>query len=148
VLLYASQEREDLGVLLTERRRLRRLPAYEEIGDYSFEMYLYAFVLPYYRDRLGTVKSAEELVEMNDLHAIADHLRGDPELRVFANQNDFLTSDEDITWLTELVGPERVRFFPRGGHLGNLHRPEVQAQVMASLADLVAPGSLPTQPLP
>ena len=136
MLLYSSQQREDLGVLLTERRALRRLPAYKEIGDYSFEKYLYAFVLPYHRDRLGTISSAEQLVAMNDLHAIADPLRGNPKLRVFANHNDFLTSDDDITWLTELVGSERVRFFPTGGHLGNLHRPEVQAEVMASLADL------------
>lgn len=148
MVLYASQEREDLGVLLTERRRMRRLPAYEEIGDYSFEMYMYAFVLPFYRDRLSQVTSAEQLIEMNDLHAIADPLRAHPELRVFANQNDFLTSDEDVDWLTELVGPERVRFFPRGGHLGNLHRPEVQAEVMATVADLVAPASTSTQPIP
>jgi hypothetical protein len=137
-LLYASQEREDLGVLLTERRALRRLPAYEEIGDYSFTMYFYAFVLPYYRDRIGTPASSEEMVAMNDLRAIAEPLRGNPELRVFANHNDFLTSEADIEWLTELVGPERVRFFPTGGHLGNLHRPEVQAEVMASIDDLLA----------
>ncbi|MET0917415.1 MAG: VacJ family lipoprotein [Burkholderiales bacterium] len=135
-VLWTSQQREDLGVLLTERRPLQRLPAYKEIGDYSFTMYLYAFVLPYYRDRLGTIASAEELVKMNDLHAIADPLRGNPKLRVFANRNDFLTSDADIEWLTVLVGPERTRFFPTGGHLGNLHRPEVQAEAMASLEDL------------
>lgn len=135
-LLWASQEREDLGVLLTERHRLRRLPAYLEIGDYSFEMYLFAFVLPYYRDQLGTVASADELVAQNDLHAIAERLRGRLELRVFANKNDFLTSQADIDWLTALVGPEHVRFFPTGGHLGNLHRPEVQAEVMEALADL------------
>lgn len=135
-LLWTSQQREDLGVLLTERRRWRRLPAYREIGDYSFAMYLYAFVLPYHRDRLGTVRSAEELVAQNDLHAIAGPLRDNPKLRVFANRNDFLTSDEDVAWLAALVGPERVRFFPTGGHLGNLHRPEVQATVMDALADL------------
>jgi phospholipid-binding lipoprotein MlaA len=139
-LLYASQEREDLGVLLTERRRLQRLPAYEEIGDYSFEMYFYAFLLPYYRDRLGTIASAEQMIAMNDLHAIADSLRGNPKLRVFANRNDFLTSEADIEWLTALIGPERARFFPTGGHLGNLHRPEVQAEVMASLDDLAPAG--------
>ena len=136
-VLWTSQEREDFGVLLTERRRMRRLPAYLEIGDYSFEMYVFAFVLPYYRDRLGTVSSAEELVAMNDLHAIAEPLRGRTDLRVFANVNDFLTSKADVDWLTALVGSERVRFFPRGGHLGNLHRPEVQAKVMESLEDLL-----------
>jgi ABC-type transporter lipoprotein component MlaA len=138
-LLWTSQQREDLGVLLTERRRWRRLPAYREIGGYSFEMYLYAFVLPYHRDRLGTVRTAEELIARNDLHAIAGPLRGNPKLRVFANRNDFLTSDEDVAWLTALIGPERVRFFPTGGHLGNLHRPEVQAEVMDSLDDLRGP---------
>jgi ABC-type transporter lipoprotein component MlaA len=136
-ILYASQGRQDLGVLLTERRALRRLPPYKEIGDYSFLMYFHAFVLPYYRDRLNSVESAEQIIAINDLHAIAEPLRGNPKLRVFANRNDFLTSDEDVEWLTALVGAERARFFPTGGHLGNLYRPEVQAEVMSSLDDLV-----------
>ncbi len=135
-LLWTSQQREDQGVLLTERRPLQRLPAYEEIGDYSFTMYMYAFVLPYYRDRLGTVTSAEDLLAKNDLRSIADGLKGNPKLRVFANRNDFLTSEQDIEWLTVQVGPERTRFFPTGGHVGNLYKPEVQAEVMGSLADL------------
>jgi ABC-type transporter lipoprotein component MlaA len=139
-LLWTSQQREDLGVLLTPRHRLQRLPAYEEIGDYSFEMYLYAFLLPYYRDRLRTVRTAEELIALNDLRAIAEPLRGNPKLRVFANGNDFLTGAEDIAWLTALVGSEHTRFFPTGGHLGNLHRPEVQAAVMESLEDLRGAG--------
>jgi len=137
-VLYASQEREDLGVLLTERRALRRHPPYEEIGDYSFSMYFYAFVLPYHRDRLHTAASAEEMVAANDLRAIAAPLRGHPKLRVFANRNDFLTSDEDVAWLTAVVGSEHVRLFPTGGHLGNLYQPEVQAELMSSLDDLKA----------
>jgi hypothetical protein len=122
---------------LTERRNMRRLPAYLEIGDYSFEMYMHGFLLPYYRDRLGTITSAEDLVSKKDLRAIADPLRENSKLRVFANRNDFLTSDEDVAWLTTLLGTERVRFFPTGGHLGNLNRPEVQEEVMGSLDDLV-----------
>ncbi len=136
-ILWTSQQREDLGVLRTERRRLRRGPVYREIGDYSFEMYLNAFVLPYHRDRLGSIATAEQLIALNDLHAIADPLRGNQKLRVFANRNDFLTSDEDVEWLTALVGAEHVHFFPTGGHLGKLHRPEVQAEVMSSLDDLL-----------
>ena len=142
-LLWTSQGRDDLGVLLTERRPLRRLPVYEEIGDYSFEMYFYSFVLPYYRDRLRTIASAEQMIAENDLHSIAGPLRGNPKLRVFANRNDFLTRHAEVEWLTELVGPERVRFFPTGGHLGNLHRPEVQAEVMDALADLAPAAAAP-----
>ena len=139
-VLYASQERDDLGILLTERRPLRRNPPYTEIGDYSFAMYFYGFVLPYHRDHLGSVATAEQMVEANDLRAIADGLRGNPKLHVFANENDFLTSDEDLAWLSATVGNERVRIFPSGGHLGNLHRPDVQAEI---LAPLTAPAPTP-----
>jgi hypothetical protein len=135
-LLWVSQLRENLGILRTRRGWLRRWAAYEEIADYSFAEYLYGFVLPYYRDRLGLVASIDELARANDLRAIAGPLRGDPRLRVFANRNDFLTSAADVDWLTELVGRERVEFFPTGGHLGNLHRPEVQRAIMDSIDDL------------
>lgn len=135
-VLWSSQQREDQGVLLTERRPLQRLPAYEEMGDYSFTMYMYAFVLPYYRDRVGTVASAEDLLAKNDLRVVADGLRGNPKLRVFANRNDFLTNDADVDWLIAQVGPEHARIFSTGGHLGNLYKPQVQAEVMSSLEDL------------
>ena len=136
-VLWTSQEREDLGVLMTEHRRQRRLPAYLEIGDYSFEKYLLAFVLPYHRDHLHTVSSVEDLAAKNDLRAIEGSLRGNGKLRVFANHNDFLTSDQDIEWLKGIIGPQHFRLFPAGGHLGNLNRPEVHAEVMNSLSDLV-----------
>jgi len=138
-VIYASQEREDLGVLLTRRGWFRRTSAYEEIADYSFAEYVYAFVLPYYRDLLRTVENAGELVAQNDLRFIAADLRGNEKIRHFANTNDFLTTDEDVAWLTELLGESNVRFYERGGHLGSLHKPEVQAEVMQALADLANP---------
>lgn len=55
----------------TERRALRRHPPNAEIGDYSFSMCFYAFLLPYYRDRMGSIDSAEQMVAVNDLHGIA-----------------------------------------------------------------------------
>ncbi|HEY8155641.1 MAG TPA: VacJ family lipoprotein [Myxococcota bacterium] len=140
-VLWVSQTREDLGVLRTQRGAFRRWAAYEEIADYSYAEYLYGFVLPYYRDRLGLLESPEQLVAENDLHAIEGPLRANPKLRVFANRNDFLTSGEDIDWLTELVGDGHVAFFPTGGHLGNLHQPAVQRAIMDSLADLLPPST-------
>jgi hypothetical protein len=135
--MWVSQTRDDLGILRTKRSTLERWAAYEEMSDYSYAEYLYGFVLPYYQDRRKELRSAEELVRENDLHAIAEPLRGNPRLRVFANRNDFLTTSEDVAWLTELVGPERVAFFPTGGHLGNLNKPEVQGLIMESIADLL-----------
>ena len=136
-VIYCSQERQDQGVLATKRDWFTRTPAYDEIADYSFSEYMYGFVLPYYRDRLQVMASAKELMAANDLRAVADDIRGNPKIRHFANANDFLTSDEEVAWLTELLGAEHVRFYERGGHLGGLYRPEVQDEVMAALVDLV-----------
>jgi hypothetical protein len=138
-VIYDSQERFDQGILETERGWFRRTSAYEEIADYSYSEYMYGFVLPYYRDQLRIVGSARELVEANDLRSIETQLRNHPEIRHFANRNDFLTTDEDVRWMTQVLGAEHVHFFERGGHLGGLHRPEVQAEIMQAVADLLRP---------
>jgi len=36
-----------------------------------------------------------------------------------------------------VLGPEHVRYFRSGGHLGNLRDPEVQREIMDSVRDLV-----------
>jgi hypothetical protein len=138
-VLWVSQQREDLGVLRTERSNLRRWAAYEEMSEYSYTEYLYGFVLPYYRDRLKLFYTAKELVQQNDLHTLTLPLRGNPKLRVFANTNDFLTTTEDVQWLTDVIGSEHVSLFPTGGHLGNLNRPSVQRAIMDSIGDLRQP---------
>lgn len=143
-VIYDSQARHDLGVLETHRSWLQRWPAYQEAADYSFAEYLYAFLLPYYRDRLRAVSSVQELLSENDLHAIGGALYDDPDVRVFANENDFLTTHAGVAWLRECIGPARVHLFPKGGHLGNLYKPEVQRQVMDSLADLLQPSGQAT----
>jgi ABC-type transporter lipoprotein component MlaA len=142
-LIWTSQQRQDLGVLRTPRKSLVRNPAYEEIADYSYEEYLYAFVLPNLRDR-GVASSADELLAANDLRSLEAALRANGRIRHFANSNDFLTTDDDEAWLVDVLGSEHVQFFPEGGHLGNLHRPEVQAQIMDAIADLL-PVKAPAQ---
>ena len=49
-----------------------------------------------------------------------------------------LITQDDIAWLTNVVGEENATFYPRGGHLGNLHKADVQADVMEVLSDLHA----------
>jgi ABC-type transporter lipoprotein component MlaA len=135
-VLWTSQRREDLGVLRTPLEPLRRGPAYREIGDISFDEYLRDFVLPYYRDRRGLVDSEQDLERQNDLHELEAALRASGRIRHFANSNDFLTSDADEAWLVDVLGAERTRFFPSGGHLGNLHREEVQREIQDVLEAL------------
>ena len=134
-VIWSSQERNDMAVLKTERSHWRRAPASREILDYSFMEYLYAFALPYYEKREPGI-SVEEMFARADVHAIAPALRASGKVRVFSNANDFLITPEDIRWLTGVLGEKNVTFYPKGGHMGNLHQPAVQRDVMDSLEDL------------
>jgi len=140
-ILGSIQDRNDFGVLQTERSFLHRESSYVEMAGYSFEGYVYAFVLPYFRDQLQRVSSIDELIARSDLRSVGNGLRGNPKIRLFANRNDFLTTPADVAWLTETLGAEHVTLFETGGHLGNLSEPEVQADIMASIGDLLDVGS-------
>ena len=145
-ILGSIQDRNDFGVLQTERSFLWRESSYVEMAGYSFEGYVDAFVLPYFRDQLQAVSGMDELIARSDLRSVAGGLRGNPKLRVFANRNDFLATPADIAWLTETLGSEHVKLFETGGHLGNLYKPEVQAEIMASITDLIDAGAAAARP--
>lgn len=145
-ILGTLQDREDLGVLQTERSFLHRESSYVEMAGYSYEAYIYAFVLPYFSERLHLVSGMDELIAQSDLRSVGDGLRGNAKIRHFANNNDFLASSADVDWLTETLGAEHVTVYPTGGHLGNLYKPEVQAEIMDSIADLLDSGD--SGPLP
>ena len=135
--IYTSQEREDIGVLETPRGWLRRVSAYEEVSEYSFGEYIYGFLMPYYRETLGVEGTVEDLLFQNDLRSIEAGLRENSKIRHFSNRNDFLTTDEDISWLTGVLGEPNVKFYAEGGHLGNMYRPVVQNEVMSAMTDLL-----------
>jgi hypothetical protein len=85
----------------------------------------------------AAIKTAEQMFKLNDLRSIGEPLKASGKIRHFANRNDFLVAKEDIEWITKTLGEKNVQFFPSGGHLGGLHRPEVQDEIMQALADLL-----------
>jgi len=138
-VIDASRAGYDAGVLESERTDCRRAAAYEETFDYSYMEYFYAFVLPYYLRNHAGMDDPQDLIAANDLRSIETAVHRNGKIRVFANRNDFLLGPEDIAWLTGTLGADRVRLFPTGGHLGNLHQPDVQREIMDSLSDLLPP---------
>lgn len=134
-VIMSSQNRVDLGVLRTSRSDWRRSTAYEEIREFSFEQYMLAFVLPYYRQRDSTIVDGEQLLGRCDLRPLSAALKGRRDVRVLSNENDFLLDPEDFEWLRDTFGAD-LHVEPRGGHLGNLHLPEVRARVNRDLSEL------------
>jgi hypothetical protein len=135
-IILSSQNRTDMGVLKTPRSSWRRSAASREILEFSFMEYFYAFVLPYYQQLDPTIHSPEDFFERSRLEYIESELRANDKVRFFSTKNDMLLTDDDIAWLTDVMGEENVTFYLRGGHLGNLHETDVQADVMEALADL------------
>jgi hypothetical protein len=140
-VIWVSQERVDLGVLLTPRSRWDREPAYREIWQYSWAEYFHAFVLRAYAGGHPTDADAEAFFARNDLHAIAGELARNEKLRVVLNEDDFLLRPGDLDWLRSVMGDGRVIVFPQGGHLGNLYRPDVRTAIREGLADVLPAGA-------
>jgi pimeloyl-ACP methyl ester carboxylesterase len=128
-VIIQTQDRHDMGILQTKRSSMRRAPAFREASEYSFMEYMYAFVLRDLADHdpefTFDETGANRMFELCDLRKVEAGLSANDRVRLFANANDFLLSPDDIEWLQQVLG-ERAHFFPAGGHLGNLHRKEIQ----------------------
>jgi len=138
-VIYASQRRHNQGVLHHSLLDIRRNPAYQEILQYSYEDYFDKFVIPWYQT-LGLAQPVRDTLEQGDnLRTYSTGLQANADIRVFENHNDFLLSDADLTWLQASFGPDQLRVFPEGGHLGNLDNPLVQKAIVGALAGLKTP---------
>ena len=129
-VIMCSQNRIDLGVLKTERSSLNRTSAYHEIAEYSYAEYMLAFALPYFMRQDPSIRSVEDLVGRNNLRQHEEALRASNRVRIFTNKNDFLLTAEDRDWLKATFGANHVIIEEEGGHLGNLHEPRVQEEIM------------------
>jgi len=144
-VIFQTQLRHNMGVLKTELSASQRAPAYQEISEFSYIEYLYAFLLPYYaglRDDITYDEAgAKRLMELSDLHAIGEGLRLNDHIHLVTNEDDFLLGPEDLVWLGGVLGQDRCYHSKHGGHMGTLYRPEVQATVMAPILDLLPAAS-------
>ena len=135
-VIYTSQVREDLGVLKAEHDNNEREAVYNEISTFSFIEYFKEFLMPYYESRRNVGRT--EMLRNEGLLAIESGLALNPAIRVFTNEDDFLLRPEDLDWMRNTLDTRAV-IFPVGGHLGNLHLPEVQTSIMNAFDGLTLP---------
>lgn len=145
-IIFSSQQRNNQGVLHHPISNWRRDPVYQEILQYSYQDYFDKFAIPYYESR-GLASSATKTIEKaGDLRTYETRLRGNPDIRVIVNQNDFLLTDEDLAWLHATFGQNQLTVFDKGGHLGNLANPTVQKAILAALTPMRPPDPKPEEP--
>jgi len=138
-VLWASQQREDRGVLLTPRDPDDREPAYREMLDYSWMEYFYAFVVPWLVEA-GLATDAEDALAQCDLRSIEASLERCVSVHVYMSDNDFLRRPEDTELLRRIFPPERLRVSEGGAHLGNGWKADELGQIMAELKARLAAG--------
>ena len=135
-IIYSSQRRVDQGVLHEPLRTLRREPVYQEILQYSYADYFEKFAVPYYQTRGVDLTAPDALEKAGDLRSHAGTLATNSAIRIIVNENDFLLSQENLEWLRKTFGPDRLKVFKQGGHLGNLGQAEVQQSILDALKGL------------
>lgn len=129
-MVFASQYRNNLGVLENPVSYWRRDAVYQEILGYRYEDYFAKMVVPYYAER--GVKMADFKREA-DLKAYSRALSANDKVRIITNANDFIHAPGDVRWMKNTLGSENVHVFSNGGHLGNLAQPETQAAILRAL---------------
>lgn len=123
--LQAIDQRGDATLEIPRNERDgERGPLLSVVNRSSLRNYADELAIPYYLGKTGNTLSRDELARSASLYAIEDTLRSDKRIRIFHNVDDFIVSGEEMEWLRDVMG-ERLKVFPGGGHLGNLHRPEV-----------------------
>jgi len=131
-VLWASQQRHDQGVLLTERDPDDREPAYREMVEYSWREYFYAFVLPWLQSA-RYADSGDEALALCDLRSFEPWLARCRTLHVYMSDNDLLRRPEDDELIRRVVPPSRLHVTEGGAHLGNGWRDEELVRIMTEL---------------
>jgi ABC-type transporter lipoprotein component MlaA/pimeloyl-ACP methyl ester carboxylesterase len=146
-IIYSSQRRNNQGVLEHPIHDFRRDPVYQEILQYSYADYFEKFAVPYYQAKGLAAPTGEALEKAGDLRTYDAGLRANPDIRIIANQNDFLLTDADLAWLHATFGTNQLTVFAQGGHLGNLANPMVQKAILAALTPMRPPDPKPEKPV-
>ena len=121
-MIFASDVMTNSGYVVPKNRVLSPT---DSIYDYflvsthlSFYDYFNEYFYPYFQKRRpGLTKEA--LIESQSLRSIEGYLKSSAKFGVMANENDFILTSAELDYLRQLFG-ERIKIYPRGGHLGNL----------------------------
>jgi hypothetical protein len=125
-MIYASDVMTNSGYVVPKNLELGPT---DSVFDYfmvsthlSFFDYFDEYFYPHFLAlRPGLTK--QQLIASLDLRSIEGYLKSSAKFGVMVNENDFILSRGDLDYLRQIFGA-RAKFYPRGGHLGNLEYKE------------------------
>ncbi|MDD5170432.1 MAG: alpha/beta fold hydrolase [Syntrophales bacterium] len=121
-LIFSSDVMTNSGYVVPKNRVLT---SSDPLGDYlvvsvhlSFVDYFDEYFFPYVKKKQPGL-TREALIDSMGLKSIEGYLKSSPKFGVMTNDDDFILAPGELDYLRGLFG-ERVKIYPRGGHLGNL----------------------------
>lgn len=128
-IIYSIHKRKDFGFLTAKSSWFSREALYAEIEKISFTEFRNTFLKSYYAEVFKNKVSMEQLNEESGPKSIEKSLAVNSKLRVFHNEDDFLLRSSDPEWLRTTF-KDRLTFFDKGGHMGNLYTKEFQEKLL------------------
>lgn len=121
-MIFSSDVMTNSGYVVPKNRVLS---ATDSIFDYflvsthlSFFDYLNEYLYPHFqKQKPGLTRQA--FIDSLSLKSIEDYLKTSDKFGVMTNKNDFILTGAELDYLGQIFG-ERLKIYPRGGHLGNL----------------------------
>lgn len=121
-MIFASDVMTNGGYVVPKNRILTTT---DPLDDYlmvcvhlSFVNYFDEYFYPYFQKKQPGL-TREALIDSLGLKSIEEYLKSSPKFGVMTNENDFILAPGELDYLRQLFG-ERLRVYPRGGHLGNI----------------------------
>jgi hypothetical protein len=84
----------------------------------DFIKYFDELFIPYFQQKYPDL-TRDELIRQLSLEPIEDYLANSDKIGAVTNANDIILKPEDLANLERVFG-DRIKVYPRGGHLGNM----------------------------
>ena len=91
---------------------------FKAVNFATFEDYVNKIGFPYYKKH-NKDYSIEALKREASLKVIEDYLRTSPKIAAVTNADELILNEKDFAFLKDLV-KDRLVFYPKGGHCGNM----------------------------
>lgn len=130
----ASQKQLQQNILTSDPSAFNKNALWREALSTSFQDYLEKSLLPFYQAKIDQNLTVKELSRQSDLSYLEKSLRDNQRVRLLHNKNDFLVTEQQIEWYSQVFS-QRAVILPEGGHLGNMYHPAYQKLILQALVE-------------
>lgn len=136
-VVFVSDVLTRMGHIVPKDRELTRFSSlteyYEKSSNYGFFDYFRGFLVDYLAQR-DTGYNMQDMLELASLEKIEDFLKNAENIYVVTNKDELILTENDFKFL-ERTFKDRAKFYPVGGHCGNIFYKDNINYMLSVLSD-------------